>query len=449
MSDLARAEAALERLSLLHPKLIDLGLDRGLGLLAKCGNPHDKLPPVFHAAGTNGKGSTLAFIRAMIEASGQNIHGYSSPHLVRFHERIRMAGDLINDRDLADLLEEVEAINGNDPMTFFEITTAAAMLAFSRTQAAAVLLETGLGGRADSTNVIAKPAVNIITPIARDHEHFLGDTIAAIAREKAGIMRPNIPCFSAQQDPEAHQALRDHAKNLGTPLYMAGEDFAITPEAQGVSIALPSRQIHLPQLGLRGHHQRENAGLAAAAVMAVFPDIDNETLAKGAANAEWPGRIQHLKDGQLISNFDRDVSVWLDGAHNAHGATALAKTLPELADGPWVLVCGALNTRDPKDFLAPLKNRISHAITLTIPNQEASLPNHIIAEAARDLGIDAQPASDIETAMDYAYTIAKRSVNEQPGTEQPGMKKRSGNIIIAGSLYLAGHVLTVNETLPR
>ena len=430
---LARAEAALDRLSLLHPKLIDLGLDRGLGLLAKLGNPHHRLPPVFHVAGTNGKGSTLAFIRAMIEASGQTVHGYSSPHLVRFHERIRIAGQLIDDQALADLLEEVEAINGNDPMTFFEITTAAAMLAFSRHPAAATLLETGLGGRADSTNVIAQPQVNIITPIARDHEHFLGDTIAAIAGEKAGIMRRGIPCFSAAQDPEARQTLRQYAEDLGTPLLMAGEDFSISPEGNGVVVEVNARRVALPELGLRGRHQGENAGLAAAAVMTVFPELDDATLAEGAAAAEWPGRIQALNHGHLIDDQHKGVSVWLDGAHNAHGATALANTLPQLGAGPWVLICGALNTRDPKDFLTPLTDHVSHAIPLTIPDQEASLPNHVIAEAARDLGIAATPASDIETAMENAYTMAERL---------------GGHVIIAGSLYLAGHVLTVNQTLP-
>lgn len=436
---LVRAEAALERLALLHPKLIDLGLDRGLGLLAKLGHPQHQLPPVFHAAGTNGKGSTLAFIRAMIEASGQTIHGYSSPHLVRFHERIRISSQLISDDHLADLLEEVETTNGNDPMTFFEITTAAAMLAFSRIPAAATLLETGLGGRADSTNVIAEPAVNIITPIARDHEHFLGDTISAIAGEKAGIMRRDVPCFSAVQEPDAHQTLREYADALGTPLYMAGEDFTITPEGDGVVIALGSRKLHLPKLGLRGIHQAENAGLAAAAVMTVFPDLDDDILTTGAAAAEWPGRIQNLSHGQLIEGQDDHISVWLDGAHNAHGAMALAKTLPQLADGPWVLICGALNTRDPRDFLMPLKDHVHHAICLTIPDQEASLPNHVIAEAARDIGLDADTSTDIKTAMEHAYTLAER---------KGGAEKKPGNIIIAGSLYLAGHVLTVNQTLP-
>lgn len=431
-SDLKRAEAALERLGKLHPKLIDLGLDRGLGLLSKLGNPHLKLPPVLHAAGTNGKGSTLAFIRSIIESSGRSIHGYASPHLVRFHERIRIAGDLISDQALADLLEEVEAINGDDPMTFFEITTAAAMLAFSRNNADAVLLETGLGGRADSTNVIPEPAVTIITPIAKDHEHFLGNTLAAIAGEKAGIMRKNVPCISAEQSPEALKALSDHATQIGVPFFVAGQDFTITPKGEGLHLTYGNRSVDIPKLGLRGRHQIDNAGLAIAAVITTFPDISDDALIHGAAHAQWPGRIQELRHGTLIE--DDRTTVLLDGAHNAHGAEALANTLSQMSDKPWTLICGALNTRDPKDFLMPLRGCIGHAITLTIPDQEASLTNHELCQAAQDLGINAEPCSDIETAMEQAYVLAHRN---------------QGNIIIAGSLYLAGHILMVNKTLPQ
>ena len=433
-TDLARAEAALERLMHLHPKLIDLGLDRGLGLLAKLGDPHLNLPPVIHVAGTNGKGSTLAFIRAMIEASGQSCHGYSSPHLVRFHERIRIAGTLISDRDLADLLEEVEAINSDELMTFFEITTAAAMLAFQRHPADATLLETGLGGRADSTNVIPKPAVTIITPIARDHEHFLGDNLAAIAREKAGIMREGVACFSAGQHPEALASLISHAVAIGAPLYIEGRDFSVSRQGDGAMITLPERKITLPQLGLRGDHQVENAGLAVAGLLHAFPQLDDQALINGAKQAEWPGRIQPLTHGHLVDQTHPETEIWLDGAHNAHGAEALAKTLKQLNDRPWVLVCGALNTRDPKDFLRPLQPVVDHVITLTIPNQEAALANHVIADAAADLGVEAKTATDLETAMNTAYRIAHQA---------------GASIIIAGSLYLAGHVLRVNGTLPQ
>ena len=433
-TDLARAEAALERLMHLHPKLIDLGLDRGLGLLAKLGNPHLNLPPVIHVAGTNGKGSTLAFIRAMIEASGKTCHGYSSPHLVRFHERIRVAGALINDRDLADLLEEVEAINGDDPMTFFEITTAAAMLAFQRHHADATLLETGLGGRADSTNVIPKPAVTIITPIARDHEHFLGDNLAAIAREKAGIMRKDVACFTAKQHPEALASLKDHARVIGAPLYLADQDFFVSRYQGGVKIDLPQRQIILPELGLRGDHQTHNAGLAVAGLIHAFPRLNDDALVMGAKQVEWPGRIQPLNHGDLVNTAYPDNEIWLDGAHNAHGAEALANTLAQLKDHPWVLICGALNTRDPQDFLRPLKPVVDHVITLTIPNQDAALDNSVIAKAAMGLGYHAETAADLKSAVKTAYDHAHES---------------GASIIIAGSLYLAGHVLATNGTLPQ
>ena len=432
-SDLMRAEAALERLAALHPKLIDLGLDRGINLLAKLGNPHHDLPPVVHIAGTNGKGSSLAVLRAVFEAAGQSVHGYTSPHLVRFHERIRIGGALITDHALADLLEEVEAINGNDPMTFFEITTAAAFLAFQRHPADVVLLETGLGGRADSTNVITAPRATIITPIARDHEHFLGDNLTAIAREKAGIMRKGVTCFSAPQHPQAEAALIAHAESLGAPLMMAGRDFTITPIDGGVEVDLKGRRISLTSFGLKGPHQHDNAALVAACLMDSFPDLDDAAISSGVATATWPGRVQRLDKGELARQCPDEVELWLDGAHNAHGATALAHSLKAISDRPWVLVFGALNTRPPKDFLTPLAPLVGQAIALTIPRQEAALASAELADNARELGFEATTATDLNAAMEHAITSAERL---------------GGNIIIAGSLYLAGHVLDVNRTWP-
>ena len=436
--DELRVEAALTRLAELHPKLIDLGLDRGNRLLEKLGNPHHGLPPVIHLAGTNGKGSSLAFLRAVFEAAGQKVHGYTSPHLVRFHERIRIAGALITDRDLADLLEEVEAINGDDPMTFFEITTAAAFLTFHRTEADVVLLETGLGGRADSTNVIAEPALTIITPIAKDHEHFLGTTLTEIAGEKAGIMRKGVPCFSAAQSPEAETALIAHAKTIGAPLYIAGRDFTLTSRSDGdkhaVEIYINGAQITLSDLGLKGPHQHDNAGLITAALMATFPALDHAAIIEGAQQAVWPGRVQALDHGKLADACPEGVSLWLDGAHNAHGAAALAASLNQISTAPWVLMCGALNTRPPKDFLDVLQPLLSQAITLTIPDQDAALPAEEIALAATELGITASSAPDLSSALTRAIAAANAV---------------KGNIIIAGSLYLAGHVLAENKTLPQ
>ncbi len=436
-SDLDRAHAALARLSELHPKLIDLGLERGLGLLAKLDNPHLRLPPVLHAAGTNGKGSALAFLRAMCEAAGMQVHGYASPHLVRFHERIRIAGNLIDDRALADLLEEVERVNDDAPMTFFEITTAAAFHAFATTPADVTLLETGLGGRADSTNVVAAPIASIITPIARDHEHFLGDTLTAIAGEKAGIMRGGVPCFSAKQHPEAEAKLIAHAAEIGAPLYIAGRDFMLDHTDRGVTIRVNDRHLVLPELGLKGPHQRDNAGLAAAVMMHAFPEINDDILADGASAAIWPGRVQHLATGALAKQCGT-IPLWLDGAHNAHGAAALTATLSDLhqdtdTDKKWVLVCGALNTRDPNDFLGPMAGTIANAFTITIPGQDAALDAQTIADAANGLGIPAQAADDLDHALTHAINAAQAI---------------GGAIIIAGSLYLAGHVLERNNTLP-
>ena len=431
-TDLDRADAALDRLGALHPKLIDLGLERGLGLLEKLGNPQLNLPPVLHAAGTNGKGSTLAFLRAMCEASGKRVHGYASPHLVRFHERIRIAGTLLNDKQLADLLEEVERVNADAPMTFFEITTAAAFHAFAQNPAEVTLLETGLGGRADSTNVVPNPLATLITPIARDHEHFLGGTLDAIAGEKAGIMRQRVPCFSAAQHPEAEARLIAHAAEIGAPLFIAGRDFTLTPSDAGVTVEFKDRIITLPALGLKGPHQRDNAGLAVAVMMTAFPEISDDALITGATEAVWPGRVQHLNKGALAEQCG-GIQLWLDGAHNAHGAEALAATLPDLHHGKWVLVCGALNTRDPKDFLAPLKDRIASAFTLTIPGQDAALPAKEIAQSAQELGITAVAKDSVDAAMQDAINAAK---------------ELDGAIIIAGSLYLAGHILGLNGTLP-
>ncbi|XDZ65183.1 folylpolyglutamate synthase/dihydrofolate synthase family protein [Alphaproteobacteria bacterium LSUCC0684] len=425
---------ALERLSRLHPKLIDLGLDRTFRILEKCGNPHLSLPPVIHVAGTNGKGSVLAFLRAMLEAAGLRVHAYTSPHLVRFHERIRLAGELISDDELIALLEEVEHINGRDPITFFEVTTAAAMLAFSRSRADVVLLETGLGGRADSTNVIPKPLATVITPIARDHEHFLGNTLGAIALEKAGILRPDVPVFSATQEKDAAAVIEREAQRLGSPLITPHHGFTLHPRSLGIDIELGPRRIAADTLGLMGPHQQDNAGLAVAVLASVFPEISSASIARGLANAIWPGRVQHLAEGRLRSLLPEGCQLWLDGAHNAHGARALATTLGTISDAPWILVTGALNTRPPRDFLDQLKPSIMSAITLTIPGQEASLNAITMAEAARDCGIRAVTATSIEDALEKAATIRGDS---------------RSHIVIAGSLYLAGHVLDVNETPPR
>ena len=432
-TDLARAEAALERLAELHPKLIDLGLDRSYALLKRLGNPHLSMPPAIHLAGTNGKGSTLAFLRAMAEAGEMAAHCYTSPHLVRFHERIRLAGTLIDDAGLANLLEEVETCNGDDPVTFFEVTTAAAMLAFARENADLTLLETGLGGRLDSTNVLPDILAAVITPIARDHEHFLGGTLTDIAREKAGIMRQGRPVLTAAQDPEVMAVLEAEAERTGATLLREGAEFTISTHQTGVSVTCNGRTAALPEPGLIGDHQKQNAGLAAATLMLVRPDLDDTALSRGAAAATWPGRVQHLGHGRLKDMLPDGMPLWLDGAHNAHGAAALCRSLNQISAKPWVLVCGALNTRPPAEFLKPLAAHVNHAVALTIPDQSAALNAGEMVTAAHDTGIGAETATGIIDAMEKAATRAERN---------------GGGIIISGSLYLAGHVLAENGTLP-
>ena len=432
-----RAAAALDRLARLHPKLIDLGLNRSFALLERLGNPHHHLPPTIHVAGTNGKGSTIAFLRAMAEEAGLTVHVYSSPHLCRFNERIRLAGRLIDDGGLADLLEEVETANGDMAVTFFEITTAAAMLAFSRVPADLLLLETGLGGALDSTNVLQTPLATIITPIAQDHEHFLGTDLGQIATQKAGIMRVQTACYSADQQAEAMHVLTTHADNIGASIKVAGRDFHLAEtDDGGIHLSCAGEDFFLPAPGLRGPHQLDNAGLAAACFFDLaaknrLPLRDQtqaaNAFASGIKSAVWPGRVQPLNDG-LLTELWPYRPIWLDGAHNAHGARALAKTLGQIDAGKWNIICGALNTRDPAEFLAPLATLAGSVRCLAIPDQPASLSAADMTAAALAQGLDAAATTSIIKAfdrLDPAYPV-----------------------VICGSLYLAGHVLVQNKTLP-
>ena len=431
--DSARASAALERLAALHPKLIDLGLDRTRDLLARLGNPHHRLPPVIHVAGTNGKGSVIATMRAMAEAAGLRAHVYASPHLCRFNERIRLAGSLIADGALADLLEEVETANGDTPVTFFEVTTAASFLAFSRVDADLLLLETGLGGALDSTNVLDSPAATVITPIARDHEHFLGGDIGGIASQKAGIMRPDVPCVAAAQEDDALAALQDHAGAIGAPLVIMGTDIGWKPLIDGgVAIELDGGAVTLSAPALRGAHQQANAALATVALTLAMPEIPAQALAEGVTQTVWPGRLHRLADGSLTSLLHQPV--WIDGAHNAHGAAALAAALPSIEKGNWHFICGALNTRPASEFLsriAPLAESIN---CVAIPDQPASLPAETLAAEAATMHTAARAAPSVAGAL---QAIAGGS----GGTDRP--------VMICGSLYLAGHVLAANGTLPN
>jgi dihydrofolate synthase/folylpolyglutamate synthase len=439
MTDLLRAsDRALERLKDLHPKKIDLSLDRIETLLEALGRPQDALPPVIHVAGTNGKGSTTAFMRAIAEAAGLRVHVLTSPHLVRFVERIRLAGELIGDRHLDAILNQVEAANAGRPITFFEITTAAALLAFAESEADLCLLEVGLGGRFDATNVVDRPAVAVIAPVDLDHREFLGDDLGQIAWEKAGIIKPGRPVVSARQAEAADAAIEAEADRQGAPLELMGRDFDAWSE-RGRLIFQDQRGLEdLPAPGLPGEHQVANAGLAIAALRALGdPRIGEAALAQGVSGAFWPARFQRLTAGPygemaLLHGAD----LWLDGGHNPHAARAVALEVERLArDGrPVTLVAGLLNNKDARGFLAPLAP-LGPRVIATGFEAEAATPPAVLAAAARSAGIGrVEEAGGVRDAL----TRALRADGAPP------------HVLICGSLYLAGEVLAASpETWPR
>ncbi|WP_207461408.1 folylpolyglutamate synthase/dihydrofolate synthase family protein [Azospirillum sp. SYSU D00513] len=428
------ADPVLERLKGLHPKVIDLSLDRLHRLLAALDHPERRLPPVVHVAGTNGKGSTVAFLRAMLEAAGLRVHVYTSPHLVRFHERIRLAGRLIDDDRLAALLEECEIANGGAPITFFEVTTAAAFLAFAREPADVVLLETGLGGRLDATNVVERPAVTAITRISYDHRQFLGDTLAAIAGEKAGILKPGVPAVIAPQPAEeAWRTLAARAEAVGAPLVQWG----VEPRGDGFVYESGRRRLELPMPGLLGAHQIGNAGVALAVLDQLPFAVGEEAVRRGLAGVEWPARLQRLTRGPLAEGLPVGWELWLDGGHNDSAGEALAVQAAawEAAEPgrPLLLVYGMLASKEPREFLAPLAPHVQAMRTVAIPGEDASLPAEGTAAAARACGIP-----DTETAESVAAALAGLVERHAAAGRAPA------RVLICGSLYLAGTVLAEN-----
>ena len=418
----------------MHPRVIDLSLARIERLLARLGHPERQLAPVIHVAGTNGKGSTVAFLRAMLEAHGVVVHVYTSPHLVRFNERIVVAGRDIDDDSLCALLQECEAANAGDPITFFEVTTAAAFLAFARTPADFTLLETGLGGRLDATNVIARPLITALTPISLDHQGFLGETIAAIAGEKAGILKAGVPCWSAHQPAAAAAVIAKRAVEVGAPLIREGEGWCAKPDGdgwrfEGFAPALPQTHWALPAPALAGAHQIANAGLALACLHRL-PGlvIDASAVARGLACARWPARLQRLDAGRLVDLLPRGWELWLDGGHNPGAAQALAHHLAGWRDRPLVLVFGMLKTKDETGFLAPLAGLAQRALTVAIPGEAASLDADSAAAAARRVGLAADACDSVREALRRAA-----------GSGGP-----TARVLICGSLYLAGAVLAEN-----
>ncbi|SFD01909.1 bifunctional folylpolyglutamate synthase/dihydrofolate synthase [Tropicimonas isoalkanivorans] len=418
------SDVLLDRLTQLHSSEIDLSLDRTWRLLGALGNPQTSLPPVVHIAGTNGKGSTLAMIRAGLEHAGLSIHACTSPHLVRFHERILLAGREVSESALCDILERTLEANGGQPVTFFEATTCAAFLAFAETPADMLLLEVGMGGRMDTTNVIDRPRLTVITPVALDHQAFLGDSLAEIAAEKAGILKRGVPCVVGRQEEAALDVIEAQAARLGAPLVAQGQHWHAWEEHGRLVFQDDSGLLDLPLPALAGPHQIDNAG-AALAVLRLLGRGEDACEA-AMTHARWPARMQRLRRGPLVAAAP-GAEIWLDGGHNAHATYAVAATLATLPHRPTHLVFALLANRDPVDVLAPLAPHAARLTAVPIPGEAGAADPRTLAAAAASSGIAAGTAPDVGTALESI-------VAECP----------NARIVICGSLYLAGHVLATN-----
>ncbi|HEY1244726.1 MAG TPA: folylpolyglutamate synthase/dihydrofolate synthase family protein [Hyphomicrobiaceae bacterium] len=433
------SDELLAELKGLHPRLIDLSLGRIEGLLAKLGHPERRLPPVVHVAGTNGKGSVTAFLKAMLEASGLSVHVYTSPHLVRFHERIALAGAdrrarPIGERELVERLSAVQRINAGESITFFEITTAAALLAFAEAPADAVILEVGLGGRLDATNVVARPALSVIAPISLDHADKLGATVAEIAREKAGILKTGVSGVVSAQRPEALDVIKARAHEVMAPLSVWGEDFEAFEQNGRLVFQSAERLLDLPLPALIGQHQIGNGGTAVAAALRLkWLGLTVEGIEQGLRHVRWPARMQRLDDGPLARFLKPGSELWLDGGHNPAGGQAIAQTLAELeerAPKEVSIVAGMMGNKDAARFLEHFRGIARRIVTVPIPgSHEAAYAPQDLATVAATLGFTAGPAADVEDAL--------RTL-QGPGDP-------SQRILICGSLYLAGQVLALQE----
>ncbi|HVV62027.1 MAG TPA: folylpolyglutamate synthase/dihydrofolate synthase family protein [Pseudolabrys sp.] len=440
--DMSPVDSIVARLTALHPKRIDLSLDRVQRLLSALGNPERKLPPVIHVAGTNGKGSTVAFLRAILEASGQRVHTYTSPHLVRFNERFRLGakgeGVLVSDEELSATLEECEHINAGAPVTVFEITTAVGMMLFARHPADVMLMEVGLGGRLDATNVIDAPLATVITPIAIDHTDFLGDTLEKIAFEKAGILKPGVPAIVAAQPRDARVVIERQAARWRAPLKIAGEDWTATEERGRLVYQDEAGLIDLPAPRLYGRHQFENAGVAIATLrtlqsMRIMP----AAYEAGMVKAEWPARMQRLAQGRLVELTPSGSELWLDGGHNPDGGRAIAAVLADLEERvsrPLVIIAGMLATKDCAGFLRNFTGLARRLIAIPVPQAEKGMPAEAVADAARAIGLAATSRDNLDQGLE---AVRKLDLDPPP------------RVLITGSLYLAGDVLRQNGTPPQ
>jgi dihydrofolate synthase/folylpolyglutamate synthase len=430
-------DSILERLLALHPRRIDLSLERMRRVLERLGNPENRVPAVIHVAGTNGKGSTIAFLRAMLEAAGRSVHVYTSPNLVRVNERFRLGspggGMLVSDGELADALAECERANGDSPITLFEIETAAAFVLFARHPADYLLLEVGLGGRLDATNVVERPIASVVTPVSMDHVEFLGDTIEKIAAEKAGIFRAGVPAVIAPQADLVAAVLERHAERARAPLHAAGQQWHASIEQGRLVYQDEKGLLDLPPPKLFGRHQFDNAATAIAALRAGNVQLPATAIEQGVLRAEWPGRLQRLTNGKLVSMAPAGAELWLDGGHNADGGRAIAAALGDLEERvsrPLVLVVGMLSTKDRSAFLRNFTGLVRRVFGVPI-HQDKGVPAEDIAASARAAGMPADAAASVEDALAKIGAL---------GFDPPP------RVLITGSLYLAGEVLAANGT---
>lgn len=432
------SDALINKLSEIHPKGFDLSLDRILILLDKLGRPQDKLPRVIHVAGTNGKGSTLAFTRAILEAQGYKVHVHTSPHLVNWHERYRLAGRLVSDDVLADAIQRVADVNDNQPITVFELLSAVMFVLFSEHEADFALVEVGLGGRFDATNVITTPLVCAIAPVALDHQAYLGDTIAKIAFEKAGIIKKHVPVAVGRQLDEARETIEEVARKNASPIVIAGQDFDAYRDATGFVYQDEEGLLDLPMPKLAGEHQLDNAALAMAAIRLAKIEVSPEAFAQGMLDVTWPGRLEKLPSGKITKQLQNHSDVWIDGGHNPAAGEAISAELIRQNAGTnrkTLLICGMINTKEPLGYFKPFEALGAQVITVPVSMSEASISPDDLAKVAIQAGLETQSAFSLKAAIEKAENYLKQN---------PDLR-----ILFCGSLYMVGEVLELNETPPK
>lgn len=432
-----KSDALINKLSEIHPKGFDLSLERVTNLLEKLGNPQDKVPPVIHVAGTNGKGSTLAFTRAILEAQGYKVHVHTSPHLVNWHERYRLAGKLVSDDVLAEAIQRVADANDNKPITVFELLCAVMFLLFSEHEADFSLVEVGLGGRFDATNVIAQPRVCAIAPVALDHQAYLGDTIAKIAFEKAGIIKRKIPVAVGLQEDDARETIEQVASRQFAPIQIARQDFDFYEDATGFVFQDEEGLLDLPMPALAGEHQLANAALAIAAIRLAKIEVSPKAFAQGMQDVTWPGRLEKLPEGKITKQFNSNSDIWIDGGHNPSAGEAIAAELirqNQKANRKIILVCGMINTKEPFGYFKPFEALNAEVFTVPVAMSEAGIPPDELADIAKSAGLATTTCASLEKGIQAAIIASK---NE------------NALVLFCGSLYMVGEVLERNETPPQ